>query len=101
MNSIGPLKRLRVRVRVSRMQLDFVAIENPELLWPRRNDNRIDLKIYDASSKARRCVIKTKKTFVEDKNFEQFVEPEVFSSAYSHAHYNVKLSILTSLEQQQ
>ena len=32
MNSIGPLKSLRVRVRVSRMQLDFVANKNPELL---------------------------------------------------------------------
>ena len=48
MDSIGPLKSLRVRVRVSRTQLDFVANKNPELLWLRRNDNRIDLKICDA-----------------------------------------------------
>ena len=34
----------------------------------RRNDNRIDLKIYDAI--ARGHVIKTKKIFIEDNNYE-------------------------------
>ena len=67
MNSIGPLKSLRVRLCVSRIKLDFVANKNPELLWPRRNDNRIDLKIYDAI--ARGHVIKTKKIFIEDNNY--------------------------------
>ena len=59
-----------------------------------------DLKIYDAI--ARRRVIKAKQIFIEDSNYKQFVDPvEEYSQVRSHAHYNVKLSIITSLEQRQ
>ena len=54
---------------------------------------------YDAA--ARGHVFKTKNIFIEDNSYEKFAVLKKCSELRSHSPYNVKLDIITSLEQRE